>query len=455
MAFEGLSSKLQEFTKKLRGKTRITESDLKEMLREVKLALLEADVNYKIVKEFTASIQEKALGQDVLKSLTPGQQVVKIVKDELVELLGGTESQINFSPNPPTIIMLVGLQGSGKTTTAGKLANLLRKQGKKPLLVACDVYRPAAIKQLQVVGSQLNIPVYANENSKDVVHIAKQALSVAYSKLNDVIILDTAGRLQIDEELMNELKNVKANVHPHEILLVVDSMTGQEAVNVATGFNEVLGIDGVILTKLDGDTRGGAALSVKKVTGKPIKFAGVGEKLSELEVFHPERMASRILGMGDVLSIIEKAEESFDQEEAEKLAKQLDKKNYDLNDYLAQLRQVKKMGSFSSLLKMIPGMASVKDLKVDDKEFVKIEAIICSMTDKERRNPKLLNGQRRIRIAKGSGTSVQEINKFIKSFEMTQKMMKQMQDNKSVKKMMKQMKNMDPKELQELQNSLK
>ena len=335
--------------------------------------------------------------------------------------------------------MLVGLQGSGKTTTAGKLANLLRKQGKKPLLVACDVYRPAAIKQLQVVGAQLNIPVFANENSKDVVHIAKQAMSVAYSKLNDVVILDTAGRLQIDEELMNELKNVKASVHPHEILLVVDSMTGQEAVNVATGFNDALGIDGVILTKLDGDTRGGAALSVKKVTGKPIKFVGMGEKLSELEVFHPDRMASRILGMGDVLSIIEKAEESFDQEEAEKLTKQLAKKEFDLNDYLLQLRQVKKMGSFSSILKMIPGMANIKDLKVDEKEFTRIEAIICSMTDKERKNPKLLNGSRRIRIANGSGTSVQEINKFMKSFEMTQKMMKQMKDKKSLKKMMKEM----------------
>ena len=455
MAFEGLSSKLQEFTKKLRGKTRITEADLKEMLREVKLALLEADVNYKIVKEFTATIQEKALGQDVLKSLTPGQQVVKIVKDELVELLGGTQSSINFSPNPPTIIMLVGLQGSGKTTTAGKLANLLRKQGKKPLLVACDIYRPAAIKQLQVVGSQLNIPVFANENSKDVVHIAKQALNVAISKMNDVVILDTAGRLQIDEELMNELKNVKTNVKPHEILLVVDAMTGQEAVNVATGFNDALGIDGIILTKLDGDTRGGAALSVKKVTGKPIKFAGVGEKLSELEVFYPDRMASRILGMGDVLSIIEKAEETFDKEEAEKLSKQLAKKEFDLNDYLAQLRQVKKMGSFSSLLKLIPGMGDIKNLKVDEKEFVKIEAIICSMTDKERRNPKILNGQRRIRIAKGSGTSVQEINKFMKSFEMTQKMMKQMKDSKSMKKMMGQMKNMDSKELKKLTDSIK
>ena len=284
MAFEGLSSKLQEFTKKLRGKTRITESDLKEMLREVKLALLEADVNYMIVKEFIGTIQEKALGQDVLKSLTPGQQVVKIVKDELIELLGGTESKINFTPNPPTIIMLVGLQGSGKTTTAGKLANILRKQGKKPLLVACDVYRPAAIKQLQVVGAQLNIPVFANENSKDVVHIAKQALNVAISKLNDVIILDTAGRLHIDQELMTELKNVKSNVKPHEILLVVDSMTGQDAVNVATAFNEQLGIDGVILTKLDGDTRGGAALSIRTVVSKPIKFVGTGEKLEALDV---------------------------------------------------------------------------------------------------------------------------------------------------------------------------
>ena len=455
MAFEGLSSRLQEITRKLRGKARITESDLKEMLREVKLALLEADVNYKIVKEFISSIQEKALGQDVMKSLTPGQQVIKIVKDEMIELLGGTESKINFTPNPPTVIMLVGLQGSGKTTTAGKLANLLRKQGKKPLLVACDVYRPAAIKQLQVVGSQLNIPVFANEGSKDVVHIAKQAISVAYSKLNDVVILDTAGRLQIDEELMQELANVKNSVHPHEILLVVDSMTGQEAVNVATAFNEKVGIDGVILTKLDGDTRGGAALSVKKVTGKPIKFAGTGEKLSELEVFHPERMASRILGMGDVLSIIEKAEESFDAEEAEKIAQQLDKKDFNLNDYLVQLRQVKKMGSFSSLLKFIPGMANIKDLKVDDKEFDKIEAIICSMTAKERRNPKILNGQRRLRIAKGSGTSVQEINRFMKSFEMTQKMMKQMKDKKSMKKMMGQMKNMDAKELENLKNQLK
>ena len=430
MAFEGLSSRLQEITRKMKGKARITESDLKEMLREVKLALLEADVNYKIVKDFIAGIQEKALGQDVLKSLTPGQQVVKIVKDELVELLGGTESRVNFMPNPPTVIMLVGLQGSGKTTTAGKLANLFRKQGKNPLLVACDIYRPAAIKQLQVVGKQLNIPVFSNEQSKDVVHIAKQAMNVAISKLNDVIILDTAGRLQIDEALMEELKKVKLSVKPHEILLVVDAMTGQEAVNVAKTFNEEVGIDGVVLTKLDGDTRGGAALSVKKVTGKPIKFAATGEKLSDIEVFHPDRMAQRILGMGDILSVIEKAEENFDIEQAEKLEKQMRKKELDLDDYLAQIRQVKKMGSFSSLLKMIPGMNQIKDLKVDDKEFEKIEAIICSMTKQEKRNTRLLNGSRRQRIAKGSGTSVQDINKFIKSFEMTQKMMKQMKQKK-------------------------
>ena len=407
------------------------------MLREVKLALLEADVNYKIVKEFINTIQEKALGQDVLKSLTPGQQVVKIVKDEMIELLGGTESRVNFTPNPPTIIMLVGLQGSGKTTTCGKLANLFRKQGKKPLLVACDVYRPAAIKQLQVVGAQLNIPVYSNENSKDVVHIAKQAVNVAISKLNDVIILDTAGRLHIDEELMDELKRLKTNVKPHEILLVVDSMTGQDAVNVAQKFSETVGIDGVILTKLDGDTRGGAALSVKKVTGKPIKFAATGEKLSDIETFHPDRMTSRILGMGDILSVIEKAEENFDLEQAEKLEKQLKKKELDLDDYLLQIKQIKKMGSFSSLLKLIPGMNQFKDIKVDDKEFEKIEAIICSMTKQEKRNTKLLNASRRQRIAKGSGTSVQDINKFIKSFEMTQKMMKQMQQNKGgMKKLM-------------------
>lgn len=437
MAFEGLSSRLQEITRKLKGKARITESDLKEVLREVKFALLEADVNFKIVKDFIKVIEEKAVGQDVLKSLTPGQQVVKIVKDELVELLGGEDSKINFVPNPPTIIMLVGLQGSGKTTTAGKLANLIRKQGKNPLLVACDVYRPAAIKQLQVVGKQLNVPVYANEQTKDVVAIAKQAMNVAISKLNDVIILDTAGRLHIDEELMQELKNVKQGVKPHEILLVVDSMTGQDAVNVAESFNSNLGIDGVILTKLDGDTRGGAALSVKKVTGKPIKFAATGEKLSDIEEFHPERMASRILGMGDILSVIEKAEEAFDEEEALKMEQKIKKQKFDLEDYLTQMKQMKKMGSFSSILKMIPGMGNLKNIKIDDKEFDKIEAIIYSMTLQERRNPKILNGSRRLRIAKGSGTTVQDINKFMNSFEMTQQMMKKITNNKgAMKKMM-------------------
>ena len=440
MAFEGLSSRLQDITRKLRGKARITESDLKEVLREVKLALLEADVNYKIVKDFIKVIEEKALGQDVLKSLTPGQQVVKIVKDELVALLGGEESKINFTPNPPTIIMLVGLQGSGKTTTAGKLANIIRKQGKKPLLVACDVYRPAAIKQLQVVGKQLDIPVFSNETEKNVSSIARQAISYAISKLNDVVIIDTAGRLQIDEALMQELKDLKRDVKPHEILLVVDSMTGQDAVNIAQTFNEELGIDGLVLTKLDGDTRGGAALSVKKITGRPIKYIATGEKLNDIEAFYPERMASRILGMGDVLSIIEKAEETFDMEEATKLEKKMRKQGFDLDDYLTQLRQMKKMGSFSSILKLIPGMNQLKDVKIDDKEFTRIEAIICSMTQEERRNPKILNGSRRLRIAKGSGTTVEQINKFMKSFEMTQKMMKDMTSNKgAMKRMMKNM----------------
>ena len=444
MAFDTLGSKLQEITRKLRGKARVTESDLKDVLREVKLVLLEADVNYKVVKDFIKTVEEKALGQDVLKSLTPGQQIIKIVKDEMTELLGGVESKINFTPNPPTIIMLVGLQGSGKTTTAGKLANLLRKTGKKPLLVACDVYRPAAIKQLQVVGGQLNIPVFANENTKDVVLIARQAISQAISKLNDVIILDTAGRLHIDEELMEELQKVKQATKPHEILLVVDSMTGQDAINVAQEFNEKLGIDGIVLTKLDGDTRGGAALSVKKITGRPIKFAATGEKLSDIEVFHPERMTSRILGMGDVLSIIEKAEEAFDEEEAIKLEQKLKKQGFDLNDYLKQLRQMKKMGSFSSILKMIPGMNQLKDVKIDDKEFVKIEAIICSMTEKERQDPNLLNASRRRRIAQGSGTTVQDINKFMNSFQMTQKMMKKVQNEKGLKNIMK---NINPKDL--------
>ena len=440
MAFESLSSRLQEITRKLSGKARITESDLKEVLREVKLALLEADVNYKIVKDFTKVVEEKALGQDVLKSLTPGQQVVKVVRDELINLLGGEDSKVSFMPNPPTIIMLVGLQGSGKTTTAGKLANLFRKQGKKPILVGLDIYRPAAIKQLQVVGKQLDIPVYVNENEKVVTRIAKQAKEIAISKMCDTIILDTAGRLQIDEKLMQELKDLKSEIKPHEILLVVDSMTGQDAVNVAQTFNENVGIDGIVLTKLDGDTRGGAALSVKKITNRPIKFIANGEKLSDIEEFHPDRMAQRILGMGDVLSLIEKAEETFDIEETEKLQKKLRKQKFDLNDYLAQLKQIKKMGSISSLLKMIPGLNKLKDVEVDEKEFVRIEAMINSMTEEERTNPKILNGSRRLRIANGSGTTVQQINKFMNSFEMTQKMMKQMTSNKgAMRKMMKNM----------------
>ena len=447
MAFEGLSSRLQEITRKLKGKARITENDLKEVTREVKLALLEADVNYKIVKDFVKVIEEKSLGQDVLKSLTPGQQVIKIVKDELVELLGGEDAKLNFTPNPPTVIMLVGLQGSGKTTTAGKLANLVRKQGKKPLLVALDVYRPAAIKQLQVVGKQLDIPVYANETTKDVNLIAKQALSVAISKLNDVVILDTAGRLQIDEALMQELKDVKKIVKPQEIFLFVDSMIGQDAVNIAETFNNEIGIDGIVLTKLDGDTRGGAALSVKKVTGKPIKYIATGEKLSDMEEFHPERMASRILGMGDVLSIIEKAEENFDLSEAEKLEKSIRKNKFDLDDYLAQLRQMKKMGSFSSILKMLPGIGNqLSNVEIDDKELARNEAMICSMTTEERRNPKLLNGMRRMRIAKGSGTTVQQLNKFMKTFEMTQSMMKNLKSPKKMKNMMRKMK-INPKDL--------
>ena len=433
MAFEGLSEKLQGVINKLRGKSRITEADVKEITREVKLALLEADVNYKIVKDFTAKIGEKALGQDVLKSLTPGQQIIKIVHEELVELLGGKEEEgLNLSPNPPTIIMLVGLQGSGKTTMAGKLSNLLRKQGKKPMMVACDIYRPAAIDQLEVLGKQLDIPVFSNRETKDVLEIVKAAFKEANSKLNDVIIIDTAGRLHIDETLMNELKNVKEFAKPHEILLVVDSMTGQDAVTVSESFNEQLGINGVILTKLDGDTRGGAALSVKTVTGKPIKFAGMGEKMNDIEVFHPDRMAQRILGMGDVLTLIEKAEEAFDFEEAIKLEKKIHKHDFTLQDYLDQLKQVKKMGSLKSILGMIGiDEKAIEQAKIDESQFTRAEAIIQSMTIKERNNPDIINGQRRRRIAEGSGNSVQEVNKFIKQYNETRFMMKRVLGNKS------------------------
>ncbi len=453
MAFENLSSKLQSIIGKLKGKARVTEEDVKEITREVKLALLEADVNYKIVKDFTSKIAEKALGQDVLKSLTPGQQVIKVVHEELVNLLGSEEAKLNMSPNPPTIIMMAGLQGSGKTTMAGKLANMLRKQGKKPLLVACDVYRPAAIDQLQVIGKQLDIPVFADKNTKDVVDISMRALKEANSKLNDVIIIDTAGRLHIDEELMDELKRLKAAVKPNEILLVVDAMTGQDAVNVAQSFNEQLGIDGVALTKLDGDTRGGAALSVKAITGKPIKFSGTGEKMNDIEVFHPDRMATRILGMGDVLTLIEKAEENFDIETAERIEKKLKKQEFTLQDYLDQLKQIKKMGSIKSILGMIGiDQQAIEKAKVDEKQFVRAEAIIQSMTTEEREDPDILNGKRRRRIAEGAGTTVQEVNRFIKQYNDTKFMMKKMMSNKgAINKMMGRMlKGQDPEELKKL-----
>ena len=435
MAFEGLSSRLQEITKKIKGEARITESNMKDMLREVKLALLEADVNYKIVKEFISNVQEKALGQDVMKSLKPGEQVVKIVRDELTELLGGTDSKINISSNPPTIIMLVGLQGAGKTTLAGKLSNYLRKQGKKPLMVACDVYRPAAIKQLQVVGSQLNIPVYSEEGVQDAVSIARRAINTAISKLNDVVIIDTAGRLQIDETLMQELVNIKKAVRPQEILLVVDSMTGQEAVNVAQSFNETVGIDGVVLTKLDGDTRGGAALSVKKVTGKPIKYAGTGEKLDDLEIFHPDRMASRILGMGDMLTLIEEAEEKIDKKKAQEMAEKITKSRLDFNDLLEQFAQIKKMGPIKGILSKLPGMENqLKDVDIDERALDRVEAIILSMTPEERAKPSIINPSRKKRIAAGSGMKVEDVNRLLKQLEQMQKMIKKVTNKKGKKK---------------------
>ena len=431
MAFEGLSTKLQSIINKIKGKARITEDDVKEITREVKLALLEADVNYKIVKDFTSKISEKALGQDVLKSLTPGQQVVKIVHEELVELLGSKDEYLNISPNPPTVIMLAGLQGSGKTTMAGKLANMLRKSGKKPIMVACDIYRPAAIDQLEVIGKQLNIPVYSDRENKDVVEIAKAAFKEANSKLYDVIILDTAGRLHIDETLMDELKRLKEFAKPHEVLLVVDAMTGQDAVNVSQSFNEKLGIDGVIITKLDGDTRGGAALSVKSVTGKPIKFIGTGEKMNDIEVFHPDRMATRILGMGDVLTLIEKAEEAFDEEEAEKIEKSIRKQTFTLQNYLDQLKQIKRLGSMKAILGMIGiDEKALENSEAAEKQFSVSEAIIQSMTLKERNNPDILNGSRRRRIAAGAGTTVQEVNRFIKQYNDTKMMMKKVMNNK-------------------------
>jgi len=427
MAFEGLSSRLQEITRKLKGKARITESDLKEVLREVKIALLEADVNYKIVKDFVKIIEEKALGQDVLKSLTPGQQVVKIVKDELVQLLGGEESKISFSSNPPTIIMLVGLQGSGKTTTAGKLANLIRKQGKNPLLVACDVYRPAAIKQLQVVGKQLNIPVYANEQTKDVVMIAKQAKSVAISKLNDVIILDTAGRLHVDEDLMQELKDIETNISIDETLLVIDAMMGQDAINVINGFNNALNLSGTILTKLDGNTKGGVALSVRHLTNVPIKFVGDSEKMDGIREFYPEVMANRILDMGDILGIAEKVENIISEDDAKEQMSKMKKGNYDLEDFMNNLRQIKKLGPLENILKMLPGARKMglNNININPKDLAHVEAIVSSMTPYERRHPDILKASRKQRIAKGSGRSVEEVNRLLKQFETMKSMMKQ------------------------------
>lgn len=429
MAFEGLGEKLQNVFKKLKGKGKVSEADVKEAMREVKVALLEADVNFKVVKEFVKNVSEKAVGTEVLESLTPGQQIIKIVNDELCSLMGQTQAKLNFSNNPPSVMMLVGLQGAGKTTTCAKLAAQIRKQlSKRPLLVACDVYRPAAVKQLQVVGNQLDIPVFSIEGCNDPVEIAQKAVMHAKKHGNDPVIIDTAGRLHINEELMDELKNVKSEVKPSEILLVVDAMTGQDAVNVAESFNEQLGIDGVVLTKLDGDTRGGAALSVRSVTGKPIKYVGMGEKLNELEPFYPDRMASRILGMGDVLSLIDKAQEAFDEKEAKALEEKLTKGQMDLEDFLSQLQQIKKMGPLENVIKMLPGIGSKlpNDISIDEKQLARPEAIIRSMTPQERRKPEIINASRKVRIANGAGVKVSDVNALLKQFEQMRTMVKKM-----------------------------
>ena len=427
--FQNLADKLSNAFKKFRSKGKLTEADVKEGMREVKLALLEADVSFKVVKDFVKRVTERAVGTQVLESLMPGQQVIKIVHEELIELMGKTQAKLEISSRPPTIVMMVGLQGAGKTTHSGKIAGLYKKQGKNPLLVACDVYRPAAIKQLQIVGSQLNIPVFADEKSKNPVAIAKNAVEFAKKNGNDMVFIDTAGRLHVDEVLMKELQDIKSTVGPTEILLVVDSMLGQDAVNVAESFNEMLDITGVVLTKLDGDTRGGAALSVRYVTGKPIKFVGTGEKLDTIEPFHPDRMASRILGMGDVLTLIEKAEEAYDKKQAEALEKKMRENSFTLTDYLEQMAQLKKMGSLESVMAMVPGMSG-KDVKVDEDMIVRTEAIILSMTVKERNNPDIINSSRKKRIAKGSGTSVEEVNKLLKQFDQMKKLMKQMSSGK-------------------------
>ncbi|EIN2602602.1 signal recognition particle protein [Listeria monocytogenes] len=430
MAFEGLAGRLQETMNKIRGKGKVNEADVKEMMREVRLALLEADVNFKVVKQFIKTVSERAVGADVMKSLTPGQQVIKIVQEELTSLMGGEESKIGTADRPPTVIMMVGLQGAGKTTTSGKLANLLRKKyNRKPLLVAADIYRPAAIKQLETLGKQLDMPVFSLGDQVSPVEIAKQAIAKAKEEHLDYVIIDTAGRLHIDETLMDELKQVKEIATPTEILLVVDSMTGQDAVNVAQSFNEQLEITGVVLTKLDGDTRGGAALSIRSVTGKPIKFIATGEKMEALETFHPDRMASRILGMGDVLSLIEKAQTDVDTEKMKAMEQKMKDNSMTLDDFLEQLQQVKQMGPLDELLKMMPGankMKGLDNMNVDDKQLGHIEAIIKSMTKNEKDNPDIINASRRKRIVRGSGRPVQEINRLLKQFAEMKKMMKQM-----------------------------
>ncbi|WP_281975578.1 signal recognition particle protein [Halobacillus litoralis] len=437
MAFEGLSDRLQETIKKIKGKGKVTEQDVKEMTREVRLALLEADVNFKVVKDFVKRVRERAIGQEVMESLTPGQQVIKVVKEELTELMGGDESKIAVAKRPPTVIMMVGLQGAGKTTTTGKLANLLRKSyNRKPLLVAADVYRPAAIQQLETLGKQLTMPVHAEGTEADPVDIAKNAIDKAKEEHHDYVLIDTAGRLHVDGDLMGELQQIKEAVNPDEIFLVVDSMTGQDAVNVAESFDEQLDISGVLLTKLDGDTRGGAALSIKAVTGKPIKFAGTGEKLDQLETFHPERMASRILGMGDMLTLIEKAQTQVDDKQAKELESKMRNASFTFEDFLEQMEQVKSMGPLDEIINMIPGASKMKGLQnasFDDKQIVHVEAIIQSMTKKERQDPSVMNASRKKRIAKGSGTSVSEVNRLLKQFEEMKKMMKQMSNTKGKK----------------------
>ncbi len=428
MAFESLSEKLTMAFKKLKGKGVVTEKDLKESMREIKIALLEADVNFKVVKDFIAKVSQRASGAAVMESLTPGQQIIKIVNDELVSLMGGENARLEFGKRSPAVVLMAGLQGAGKTTFCAKLAGYMRKKhNKRPLLVACDIYRPAAVRQLEVVGKQIDVPVFKMEDSKDAVTIAKNAIEHAKRFGNDFVIIDTAGRLHIDDLLMQELSDIKTAVDPEEILLVIDAMTGQDAVNIAESFNEKLSVTGVIMTKLDGDTRGGAALSVKAVTGKPIKFVGVGEKLSDIEEFHPERMASRILGSGDVLSLIEKAQEAYDEKSAAALEEKFRKNQFDLEDFLEQMQQMKKMGPLSQLVKMLPGIDSkaLDNVDLDDRRVLRVEAIIQSMTKKERQNPSIINASRKKRIASGSGNSVQEVNHLLRQFEQMQKMMKQ------------------------------